>query len=204
MISWGEYMTLKFKGFIKDCNTLEKSELPQNAVKFKEPENAVKLNLMASVWCFPLLIIILIFEVTKNLLWDKNFSHSICNIYGVLICLLFIIIHELLHAICFPKNAQVNLYFTIWGAFVVSSYPITKIRFIILSLLPSIILGIIPLIVWVFIPKDNLLTQILFSFGSLSLLMGCADMLNVFNAITQMPKGSVQQLSGFNSYWYMP
>lgn len=197
-------MTLKFKGFIKNYNNLEKIELPQNAVKFKEPKNTVELNLFAAIWCIPLLLIIIAIKVIKNKIWGQTFSCSICNLYGALISLLFLIPHEFLHAICFPKKAQVNLYFTIWGAFVMSSYPITKIRFIMLSLLPNIILGIVPLIVWIFIPIDNLTTDILFSFGALNLLMGCADIMNVFNSITQMPKGSLQQLSGFNSYWYMP
>jgi len=197
-------MTLKFKGFIKDYNTLAKSALPQNAVRFKEPNNAVTLNLVASLWCVPLFIIILIFWSTKDAIWDMDFLDTFFNLYGVLVSLLFIVPHELLHAVCFPKNAKVDLYFTNFGAFVISSYPIKKIRFIMLSLLPSVILGIIPLIIWALIPNNNLLTEILFSFGSLSLLMGCGDMINVFNSITQMPKGSVQQLSGFNSYWYIP
>ena len=33
---------------------------------------------------------------------------------------------------------------------------------------------------------------------------GCGDMMNVINAAIQMPRGSVTQAAGLNSYWFMP
>ena len=36
------------------------------------------------------------------------------------------------------------------------------------------------------------------------LLGGAADYLNVINALTQMPKGSLTYLYGMHSYWYIP
>ncbi|MBQ4282485.1 MAG: hypothetical protein IJB96_00980 [Lachnospira sp.] len=41
-------------------------------------------------------------------------------------------------------------------------------------------------------------------FGGLSISMGVGDFYNVFNALTQMPKGARTYLHKFNSYWYIP
>ena len=40
--------------------------------------------------------------------------------------------------------------------------------------------------------------------GALCLGMGAGDYYNVFNALTQMPRGARTYLYQFNSYWYMP
>ena len=40
--------------------------------------------------------------------------------------------------------------------------------------------------------------------GVFSLSSCVGDWYNVFNALTQMPKGAKTYLCGFNSYWYMP
>ena len=34
--------------------------------------------------------------------------------------------------------------------------------------------------------------------------MGGGDFMNMFNAAVQMPLGSLTQLSGMHSYWFMP
>ena len=68
--------------------------------------------------------------------------------------------------------------------------------------MPSIIFGVLPLVIWFFMP-GNKISDFLLSFGSFSLLMGAGDYLNVFNAITQMPGDAVTQLSGLHSYWYI-
>ena len=36
------------------------------------------------------------------------------------------------------------------------------------------------------------------------LSMGTGDYYNVFNALTQMPKGAKTYLDGFHSWWFLP
>lgn len=72
-----------------------------------------------------------------------------------------------------------------------------------MSLMPSIVFGLLPLILWLFIPEHNQISNFLLCFGSINLLVGAGDYLNVFNALVQMPKGAVTQMSGFHSYWYL-
>ena len=84
--------------------------------------------------------------------------------------------------------------------FVVGPEDMSKSRFITMSLLPFFVLGIIPYTIFLFNP--NLVT--LGTMGAISIASCAGDLYNVFNAITQMPKGSRTYLCGMNSYWYMP
>jgi hypothetical protein len=88
--------------------------------------------------------------------------------------------------------------------FVTSAQPVTKARFIFLSLFPNLVFGWLPLAVWTFLPYNGAYSNHLFTFAFFSILFGVGDYMNAFNAARQMPKGSMQQISGFNSYWYMP
>ena len=69
-----------------------------------------------------------------------------------------------------------------------------------MSLLPNIVLGFIPYLIFVINPNWSLLGIV----GALNITSGAGDYMNVFNAITQMPKGSRTYLYKFNSYWYIP
>lgn len=198
-------MKIIFKGRYKNKEQLPVGNLPENAVKFREPDNFIKLNLVASMFIIPVIVIIAVASYIKTQLGGTVGSFLGGN--GFILALLTIIPHELLHAIAFPKESEVEVWYNPKAlmAFVVSTYPTSKGRFIFLSLLPNIIFGLIPLILWVIIPIENEnISQTLFSYANLNLLMGVGDYLNVFNAITQMPKGGITQLSGMNSYWYMP
>jgi len=123
-----------------------------------------------------------------------------------LLALLTVVPHELLHAVCFGKDAEVEVYVAPkqMSAFVVSTHPVSKSRFIFLSLLPNIVFGWLPLVVWAFLPQQGFLMNVFFIFSISCILFGIGDYLNAFNAARQMPKGSMQQLSGFHSYWFMP
>ena len=45
--------------------------------------------------------------------------------------------------------------------------------------------------------------EVLGMMGLFSLSMGAGDYMNVYHAITQMPKGALTYLSGFHSFWYL-
>lgn len=200
-------MKLIWKGKFENEKQLPLGNLPDNAVRFKEPETPAKLNLVASLFIIPVIIIIGIAVVIKMLLSNSAISFTIFSVWGVALTFLVIIPHEFLHAIAFPKHAEVQVWYSLKNmmAFVISTCPTSKSRFIFLSLLPNIVFGFIPLIVWIFIPPEfSQISEIVFSFASFSLLMGIGDFLNVFNATIQMPKRAITQLSGFHSYWYLP
>lgn len=84
--------------------------------------------------------------------------------------------------------------------FVVGSETMSKGSFILMSMLPNVVFGILPYIVGMIYP------QFVFGlvFGILSASMGAGDYYNVYNAVTQMPKGARTYLYQFHSYWYIP
>ena len=69
-----------------------------------------------------------------------------------------------------------------------------------MSALPNVVFGVVPYILGMILP--NLVW--LLSFGILAVGMGTGDYYNIFNALTQMPKGARTYLYQFNSYWYIP
>ena len=201
-------MKLKYKGIFKEYDQLPLGELPPNAVKFNEPDSLIKLNIVALIFLIPAFFFVAIIMVFSILLHGELAlsGANYAGLIGIGLAFLTILPHELLHAVGFGKDAEVEMYVSLklMSAFVVSTHPITKLRFIMLSLLPNMLFGWFPLMIWAIIPYYGLLSDVLFYFSLFGILVGVGDYLNVYNATRQMPKGSMQQLSGFNSYWFMP
>ena len=197
-------MKLIWKGRMKNISQLDKGKLPQNAVRFIEPKTLSKFSLAAGLFIIPIIIVITFIIYLKIQIgfiekWPPFLSGK-----GALLALVMIIPHELIHASVCPKNANVSFWYS-WKhmvAFIHCTDPMSKKRFIILSLLPNLILGIIPLIIWFFLSESNPLNGLLINYSTFIIILGIGDYLNVYNAVKQMPKGSITQMSGFHSYWY--
>lgn len=204
-------MKLKYKGIYKSEEQLPKGVLPDKAVKFKEPKTMEALTLStipASILC---VIFVCLFMVGSRFLHGEVRITStplgvVSLITGFIACFLALIPHEILHALAFGKNATVEMFIDPknFALFVTSVVSITKRRFILMSLFPNLVFGWIPFMVWFALPHHEVVSNFLLTFSSLSILVGVGDYMNIFNAIRQMPKGSMHQHSGFNSYWYMP
>ena len=108
--------------------------------------------------------------------------------------------HELLHAVCFREDVYLYTNLKQGMLFVVGPETMSKGRFIFMSLLPNLIFGILPFLFALLWPS----LSILGTFGVLSISMGAGDFYNVFNAVTQMPRGARTYLYQFNSFWYIP
>ena len=166
-----------------------------DCVKFKEPEDSKKLSAIASTISLLLIVIFLIPVFLKG--YQEAFQ---AVGIGSLLTLLGLFPHEILHAICFREDVYLFTNFKQGLLFVVGPEDMSKARFIFMSLLPNLILGVIPYLA--FLANPNLM--ILGVFGAMNMAAGAGDYLNVFNAITQMPAGARTYLHHFNSYWYMP
>ena len=67
-------------------------------------------------------------------------------------------------------------------------------------LLPSIVLGFIPFIIfWI---KPELV--VLATFGTLGIATAAGDFYNVYNALRQVPNGAGIYQHKYNTFWYMP
>lgn len=180
----------KFNG---DINSLPKREHEPGAIMFKEPENIEKFSKIMSIFSVMVLagLLVVSYLISKIFLFDT---------WGWILFILSFVVHEFLHAICFKEDVYMYNNLRQGNLFVVGKESMTKFRFCFMSLLPCIVLGVIPYIM--FLINNDFVT--LGTLGVFSLSSCVGDWYNVFNAVTQMPKGAKTYLCGFNSYWYLP
>lgn len=101
-----------------------------------------------------------------NFIYISNFfthpikNHSIielilCIIIGIIFLIPIFLVHEILHAIWFPKKAKKELWYEInrnslflFSFQIYSNCPLKRNRFLLMLLFPNIILALIPLFLW--------------------------------------------------------
>lgn len=164
-----------------------------NAVPFMKPRDSKTLGLIANG------ISIGILAVTISLFFLRAGITS-WSLWGSILAFAAIIPHECLHALCFKNNVYMYTDLRHGMLFVVGPERMSKGRFVLMAMLPNIVLGIIPFVIFLIKPELTILGVL----GAISIPMGAGDYLNVFNALTQMPKGARTYLYKFNSFWYMP
>ena len=162
------------------------------AVPFKEAENMNKLSLIINI------LAIAIAAITLTTYYVV--SRKPLDIIGGILSIVLLVPHEFLHALCFEGDVYMYENLRKGMLFVVGPGTFSKAGFIFMSLLPNIVFGFIPFIIFLIDP-----TQLMFgTLGAIAISCGAGDYYNAFNALTQMPKGSRTYLHGFRSYWYMP
>lgn len=189
-------MKLHYMGkYNLDPASLPTKDHKPNSTKFKEPEDSTKLSILASVISLAVLAVFLIPILRINGDAVRKFFYL-----GLIMSAISLFPHELLHAICFKEDVYLYTNWTQGMLFVVGTEDMSKSRFIFMSLLPNIVFGLLPYVIFLINPDFALLGVM----GAFCLSCGAGDYLNVFNALTQMPRGSRTYLHGFNSYWFMP
>ncbi len=192
-------MKLHYKGkFSGEEASLPHGAHHDGAVQFREPE-AKKFTLIANAGAILLALLLLVPFFFRA---SSYFSaRSMIHLYGA--CLLFFVTllpHEILHALCFRGDVYLYTWFKRGALFVVGPEDMSKGRFVFMSLLPNLVFGLIPFVVFMIWPKAIILGM----FGLMAISAGFGDYINVFHALTQMPKGARTYLYGFHSYWYIP
>ena len=200
-------MKLIYRGRYTGESQLPRADLPPGAVPFREPADTAALNLAAMKWSLlALAAAAALGVVTIPLRGGLVLGAGFWFMAGFAASFLTLLPHELLHGLCFGRGAEVHLFVSPKDlmAFVVCTRPVSRGRFILMSLLPNLIFGWLPFLLWCLTPYSGAGSDILLWFSSCCISFGGGDYLNVWNALRQMPRGSVQQISGFHSYWYMP
>ncbi len=127
-------------------------------------------------------------------------GRSPLEMMGCILMLVSLVPHEFLHGICFPEEVYMYENLKKGMLFVVGPGTFSKAHFVFMSMLPNIVFGFIPFLIFLIDPSQTLLGTL----GALSIPAGAGDYYNVFNALTQMPKGSRTYMNGIHSFWYMP
>jgi hypothetical protein len=165
------------------------------AVPFKEAKDTKTMGIVANAIAILLLIPL---GIILYLRYGSSFFNDL--LFGSIFALLCSFPHELLHALCFKEDVYIYTNLKQGMLFVVGPETMSKGRFIFMSLLPNLIFGIIPYLLALMFPA----LAFLGAFGALSISMGAGDYYNIFNAVSQMPRGARTYLYQFNSFWYMP
>lgn len=192
---------IKWIGLIKEekMKDYQVGELSKNAKKMNMPTTSKEMMIKALPFIIPALVILFLSVYFKS---GEFFLLRLYIIIGVLLGFLALIIHELLHAIVYPKNANVYIGIAKPITFVaLASYPLKKEKFILMCLLPYI-LGIIPLILfWIMPITDMKIHSILFGLSAMGLGSPYPDLFNVYQVLKQTPKNCKIQFYKDDTYY---
>lgn len=190
-----------FKGITKETDPIfdEVNKRPKNAKTLNIPKNNM---LVSSLFAIPITILcfILLF-IKKNMMNDFPMIRTFIPV-GIILGFLCCFIHELLHAIPQPKDAKVyiGLIPSKLIFYMKCKEPISKGRFILMSLLP-VILGIVPLIIFM-LSENQILNSIMWAMAVIGLISPSPDYLNVCCVIKQVPKGAYIQDDKDGMCWF--
>ncbi len=178
-----------------DGNNLPMVEVETDAKSL--PEVTTK----SAVILLPILLIFALCVYCKSVYLGGIAFSKVNWMIGIIIGLLFFPVHEFLHAICFPKGSKVFLFYTMQGLGTTCITPMTRNRFIFVNLFPSMILGIIPLTLFMVIPHTyTFLSMTLCVFSLLHIGGSYVDYLNILHLL-KLPKNATIQISGAKIYW---
>ncbi|MBS3949889.1 MAG: DUF3267 domain-containing protein [Peptococcaceae bacterium] len=198
-------MKLLWKGkFTNNDELAINLSLPKNAVKFKEPDNLGQFLRQSLVFVVPVFALVILAEIAKVGLHGAYTSDR--AYLGLMLAFLAFVPHELMHAALYPSDAPVEVWCSTkhMAAFVYCQAPVSRARFIALSMFPNVVLGLLPLSAWVLMPPQHtFLSGNLRIFATINLLSGIGDYLNVYNTWRQVPKHGMVQNSSIHSYWYV-
>lgn len=184
-------------------------ELPEKAVAFKEGKELNDLFNLGFILELPVIIPIMFLTIFKIQSMEGHIVFNIKTIFIVAVAFLvnYILkfIHEYIHAILYPIKSEKTIWkYTSNGAyFIYCNTKISKLRFIVISLAPMILLGIIPFVFWLFIAdKIDLTISVVYVIMTwIMVFFAMGDLANVYNTIRQVPKNAKVFNYGLHSYW---
>lgn len=194
----------------KDFQKCE-DEFLKGCIEFKEPATFLQSFFKNFIIIFPLLMILIIGILIKIRLIDFLFTFN--NIFKILIsaCIIALIcniIHKLLHAVLYPSIVIKNIIKNpklLYG-FYNFNIPISKKKFILISIFPNLILGFLPFMIWMLglFDYQTLFSQSLIIIAMINIFAGIRDYFNIYSTIKQVPDNAYVFNYGIRTYWYYP
>ncbi len=174
--------------------------LPENAVKIERKDSIFTGSLMYGI--VPFLVCLLIIYIKWHWLGEKTVYPALVPV-GILTGLILMPVHELLHAVCYCKGQTVYIGVSLEkiAAFAVCHEKISRRRFIVMSLMP-VILGVIPLAVFLIAPSSPIITAICVPAGIIGMLSPMPDYMDVHMVYKQVPEGAYIQSQNDGFYWF--
>ena len=149
-------MRIIWKGkFDGNEESLPHGEHKPNAVKFKEIDDIKKLGLVLNLLSVPLMIVTYAIVLLRGG-FDVILEHFWIYWAGILAAIACLIPHEFIHAMCFRKEAYIYTNLKNGMLFVVAPEDMSKSHFIVMSLMPNLIFGFVPLLLYLIFPQLGL------------------------------------------------
>ena len=186
---------MKFKiagNYNGDPETLAQRHV-EGAVQFKEFEDLKQFAIIMNVFA---LVVLLLMEVLG---WLRS-GEILTDFWGAILAMVCMVPHEFLHAVCF--RGEVKMYNNLKQGmlFVLGTEDMSKAQYVFMSMLPNLVFGFIPFLIFMIFPHMTMLGTM----GALGICAGAGDYVNVYNCLTQVPKGAVVFSSGIHTFWYQP
>ncbi len=172
------------------------------------PDSAKMLSSEKFTWLAYLLVVPILAIAYAGIVIRRPYVvgiafNKIAFFIGVGLSIVFLVVHELIHALCCPRDTTVFVYLTSSGIGCVPACGLKKNRYLLVALMPTIVLGVIPFIIWICFPGMNvIISSILFAFSIGSLSMCVGDIYNAFLAALKMNRRSVLVTSKTDVYYY--
>ena len=175
---------IRFNGCIDDIRTFQTGDLPDSAVRIETPRT-VDDTIKHAAPIAAVLCLIVSLTVFAKVFFARAAIAPAAVVIGFAVGLALLIVHELLHAVVYPKAASVTV-----GklkrklTFVaLASFPMSRARFILMCLLPFV-LGILPLAVFVLSPAEaKWLNGLTFGMACVGMISPYPDVYNVLTVL---------------------
>lgn len=199
IILGGILMKIHWKGKLDNTNHFPKSYIPSNANILLDDKNSL-LDHSAII----VILVVLYFAIRIKRNTYPEFRIDLFGFFiGAVFTLILLPIHELIHCLFCPKDTHINIYYSLYG---ITSYPLTalsKWRYIVVVMAPTILMGLIPLTLVILLPiKSIFISSIIFTLSILSLSSMTIDIRNAILTIIKVPTNGYIQASGNKVYWF--
>lgn len=194
-----------FKGLTKAQDEIfeEREPLPEESRRLQLPEHMIGRSMLFGIPFFVLCFLTLVWKAGAN----REFPlEPLILVPGIAAGMLCCFLHELLHALPQPQGARVYIGLIPDGFifYMKCAAPLTKRRFIFMSLLPMV-LGLIPLILFIVSPVQwKALNSLMWPMAMIGLISPSPDYMTVYHILREVPAGAYIQDGGDGLYWYRP
>ncbi len=193
-------MMYKFIGFVDADYKYEHEPLPDDA-KLIKMEGLNTKSFIAG-----LIGILIGYGLLILKQYCLNNGKSVLNkpfiLLGTVVGALLLLVHELLHLIPYPSKGDKNIVIKNWTPCAYYTGAVSKGVFIISSLLP-VLLGVVPLLVFMLIPASNdVINTILWTAGTIGLASPARDYVEAWICLIKVPPGCRIQSGDGGFYYY--
>ncbi|MCQ2466985.1 MAG: DUF3267 domain-containing protein [Clostridia bacterium] len=203
-------LNIKNIGEIESIDSLTNGRaLPEGAHKFKESDNLSDIFYDGLIIGSPILILViaLTFYRYETVPERLTFNWVTWLVLALTLVITYFMsyVHELIHALAYPKGeTKLICQIKSQGAHLLyCDATISKTRFILVCLAPTIALAGVPFLIWyIFAPTIAMpYNSAVMIFYMLMFISAIGDYANVFNALRQVPRGAKVFNYGLHSYW---